>query len=207
MTEENPTPEGGAGAEGEAAPASPKNPFAVQAENNPEPEPVADPLAELTPEQRAVLTEHGITPSDDGKITLTDHVKLLSALSSLRQQARKPAPAPTPDPDAEPPVDADAIRAETRREVEAELRLDVTKASVVAAAAAAGFADAKDAVNLVGDLAELTDEVAIDKAVKQLADAKPYLLARQVPQLEQGPQGKGDPALVGDWLREVVSPR
>jgi hypothetical protein len=211
MSEQTPTPEAPPsnpfapaveGADGNPTP--PNNPFAPQPETPIE----TPPAVELSDEQRAVLAEHGITPSEDGTINVADHVKLLSSLSSLRQQVRKTPKAPTPaaDPEGEqtPPVDPEAIRAETRAEVEAEMRVELTKSQVVAAAAAAGFADPKDAVNLVGDLADLTDVSAVEAAVKKLAEEKNYLLRKTVPSMEQGPQSSGTPATGGDWIRQVV---
>lgn len=214
MTEQTPTPE-----------APPSNPFAPPTPSaDGTPQPPANPFApqppsgdeapgstgiELTDEQKAVLAEHGITPSEDGTINLADHVKLLSSLSSLRQQVRKApkapaAPAAEPEGEQPPAVDPEAIKAEARAEVEAEMRVELVKSQVVAAAAAAGFADPKDAVNLVGDPAALTDESAIEAAVKKLAEDKPYLLRKTVPTMEQGPQGSGTPASGGDWIRQVV---
>jgi hypothetical protein len=207
MSESNPfaTPP-----EGEAPPA---NPFAAPLEPQPEAPmvieeqkaaPVPTPpvkTVSLTDEQRAVLDEHGITPSADGVINIADHVKLLTTLSNLRQQVRTPKGTTVAEGDV---VDPDQIRQETRREVEAEMRLDVTRAQVVAAAASAGFADQEDAPRMLA-LAELDSADKVKEAVSSLAEEKRYLLAKRVAPLEQGVQVSGQKEAPGDWIRQIVA--
>jgi len=87
-------------------------------------------------------------------------------------------------------------------------RVEVLQAKVVAAAAAAGYADPADAPGLLGKgLSELGDDKAINSAVESLAEKKPYLLAarEKPPEFEQGQQGKT--RTDGDWLRRTMLKR
>ena len=95
-------------------------------------------------------------------------------------------------------------RKQAREEALAESRSDRMRARVTAAAAAARFADPKDAIGFL-DLSEVDDtEEAIEEAIADLAKRKPYLLEqRRGGGLEQGPQGK-QPAAGGDWLRAAI---
>lgn len=81
----------------------------------------------------------------------------------------------------------------------------VTKAKVVAAAAAAGYSDPADAPGLLGkQITELGDDEQIAEAVGKLAEGKPYLLKqKQRPEFEQGQQGKSQPS-EADWLRKTM---
>ena len=86
----------------------------------------------------------------------------------------------------------------------AEMKADVTKSKVTAAAAAAGFADPADAGGFL-DIAALESDADVKAAIDALAKAKPYLLKRTQVNLEQGPQG-GDPKQSpSDWLRKAMS--
>lgn len=93
-----------------------------------------------------------------------------------------------------------------RSEAMAEVRRDLVKAQVTAAAAAAGFADPGDAAGFL-TLDDLDSEDAIKDAVTGLAQAKPYLLRKAAPQpLEQGPRGgtvtEADP---NQWIRGMFT--
>jgi hypothetical protein len=95
-------------------------------------------------------------------------------------------------------------RKEGRDEAIAELKGDLTRSRVTAAAAAAGFADPADAAGFL-DLSGLDTEDDVAAAVAALAKLKPYLLKRTQASLEQGPKGKESSATPADWLREVMS--
>lgn len=84
-----------------------------------------------------------------------------------------------------------------------ELRADVVRSKVTAAAAAAGFADPGDAAGFL-QLAGLDGDDSIAEAVADLAKAKPYLLRRSQVVLEQGVQQKSSAASASDWVRGVL---
>ncbi len=84
-----------------------------------------------------------------------------------------------------------------------ELRADVTRSKVTAAAAAAGFADPGDAAGFLS-IGSLDSDESVTDAVAELAKSKPYLLKRSTVALEQGVQQKGSAASASDWVRGVL---
>ena len=84
-----------------------------------------------------------------------------------------------------------------------ELRGDLNRSKITAAAASAGFADPADAAGFL-PVAELDSDDAVAAAVAELAKAKPYLLKRTAAPLEQGVQGKDTPPSATDWIRGVM---
>lgn len=169
------------------------------------------PKSGLTPEQEAVLKEHGITVPDDGKISVADHVKLLNALNSLKGQVKqsdadREAARLAAMSEAERKVEE--ARAEGRAEAEREAAAKVAKARIAAAAAAKGFNDPADAFSMIEDYSSLDAEEAVKAAVEKLAAEKPYLIKKVATPLEQGPQGGGQQAATGNanaWLRGELS--
>ena len=86
----------------------------------------------------------------------------------------------------------------------AEMKADVTRSKVTAAAAAAGFADPADASGFL-NVAELDTDADVKAAIEALAKAKPYLIKRAQVTLEQGPQGTDPKQSPSDWLRKAMS--
>jgi hypothetical protein len=102
-------------------------------------------------------------------------------------------------------------RKEARDEAMTEVRRTLAQAKVHAAAATLGFVDPGDAAAHV-DLGALDpDDVdAVQAAVKDLAERKPYLLGRApaAPKVPGGPQGKGESTLTfNDWVLGAVRGR
>lgn len=89
-------------------------------------------------------------------------------------------------------------------EAMSSVRRDLTTAKVTAAAAKAGFADPGDAAGFLA-LDDLDGDDAIAAAVDALVKAKPYLLAKRTPPIEQGQQGKPGEQAPTDWLRGVLA--
>jgi hypothetical protein len=171
------------------------------------PAPAAAPAVELSDEQRAVLTSHGIEVPADGKITVTDHLKLLDALARERgtrktleqQQRQQKIEALPPDEQA-----IERAREEAREEARRELALEVASGRVEAAAAAAGFADPGDAALYV-ELDKVGTAADAKAAVEALSKAKPHLLKRATASLPQGPQGdQAPPSDPNAWLRKAL---
>lgn len=169
----------------------------------PTPEP---PKSSLTPEQQAVLKDHGVTVPEDGKISVEDHVKLLNALSSLKGQVKQTeAEKEQARLAALSEVDRkiEEAKAAGREEAKAETQKELAKARIAAAAAAKGFNDPNDAFSMIEDYSSLDAEDAVKAAVERLAAEKPYLIKKAGAGLEQGPQGGSSPR-AGDanaWLR------
>jgi hypothetical protein len=186
------------GAPPEGTPAPPTPPEGVQ----------------LSPEQQAVLKEHGINVPDDGKIAVTDHLKLLNTLSNLRQQARtaeQQAEATRVAALSDVERQIEAAKVAGRTEAESTMKTQLVKAQVEAKAAAANFQDPADAHGFIADLSALDTEEAVAKAVADLATNKPYLLKRNAPppKLEGGKQG-GNASNEGEngpnaWLRGALT--
>jgi hypothetical protein len=218
MTEQNPTtPPPPAGANGQ-----PLNPIAAALAGHIAPDPSyggdtgdgappAPPATgtsvQLTDEQRGVLEANGIQVPDDGKIAVTDHLKLLDALArerstrkTLEQQQRKQKIESLPDDERA----LEQARKEARDEARRELAREVAGSRVEAAAAAAGFTDPADALAHV-DLDGISTSADAKAAVDKLASSKPYLVKRVSAPLPQGPQGDGAPADDPNaWLRRAL---
>lgn len=164
----------------------------------------------LTDEQQAVLKEHGIEVPEDGKIAVTDHLKLLSTLSNLRtqvkqteQQKEQARLAALSEADRK----IEEARAAGKAEAEAAANERIVKAQIKAEAAARGFSDPGDAFAMIPDLSALDAEDKVKAAVESLATAKPYLLKKgSSAQLETGPQGgKPTGSNPNDWLRSELA--
>jgi len=179
----------------------------------PEGTPPADgaPSITLTPEQETVLKEHGIEVPADGKIAVTDHVKLLNALSSLKGQVKQT--------EAEKEQARLAALSETDRRIEearAEARAEADRAAAEKVAAARvkaeavrlNFNDPGDVFAMIPDASSLDAEEAIAAAVEKLAADKPYLIKKAAggSSLEQGPRGGTGPTSTADgWLRKELT--
>lgn len=164
---------------------------------------------ELTPEQQAVLSEHGIEVPEDGKISVADHVKLLESLSRARrdqreaeQQKEQARLAALSEADRK----LEEAKAAGRAEAEAELKKELIKAQVKAEATAKGFVDPGDAFTMIPDLSSIDAEEGVRAAVERLAAEKPYLIKKSGPSLETGPQGsKETGGNANDWLRKELT--
>ena len=105
----------------------------------------------------------------------------------------------------------DEAKDAVRKEVEAEYRTKLLAAAVHARASAV-LADPEDAWRLIDfEDVDPEDSKAIDEALKQLLEAKPYLAASAKPEnqnIDQGPQGSTTKLSdANDWLRGVTSHR
>lgn len=180
------------------------------------PPPAAEPQGvQLTPEQQGVLKEHGIEVPADGKISVADHVKLLSALSAQKTKIKQAESAQEAArlaglDEAERKIEE--AKAAGRLEAETTYKLELTRARISAAAAAKGFNDPADAHSMIPDLSALDAETDIMAAVEKLAADKPYLVKQETnpkrkPPLEGGPQGdkKVNQQSGSDWLRGALS--
>ncbi len=182
------------------------------AEGTPAP-PAAEPQGlQLTPEQQGVLKEHGIEVPADGKISVADHVKLLSTLAAQKTKIKQAESAQEAARLAgldEAGRKIEEAKIAGRQEAEATYRLELTKAQIKAAAAAKGFNDPADAHSMIPDLSALEAEADILKAVEDLAASKPYLVksAPKTPRLEQGTQGEKNTSTQtgNDWLRGALT--
>jgi hypothetical protein len=163
-----------------------------------------------------VLAELGIEPDEDGKITLADHTKLLNTVRTLREQAKAHEAAQRKAAEEAEKARVESLSEQERAIEEArkagyetalsEQREVLVRTQVMAAATAANFADPEDAAVYL-NVADLSDEAAVKKAVAKLAEDKPYLLrpAQPNPKLEQGPRSQGKPnAGTGDWLGDAL---
>lgn len=164
----------------------------------------------------ASLKELGIEPDEQGRIPLADHQKLLTTLSTLREQVKSHETAKRKsDAEAEKARVAalteqeqalEAARKEGYEKATSEQRGLLLRTQVLAAATGAQFADPEDAVRYL-DLDALTDEASVKAAVTELAKTKAYLLkAPGRPPIEQGPQsGRQQSASGGDWLFDELN--
>lgn len=160
------------------------------------------------------LTEFGVAADEDGKISLDDHKKLLSALKALRQQTKAQekqlADAEKVREDARLSALSEAERqieeakAEGRRAAEADFTQRLLKTGAAAHAATLGFADPGDVARFI-DWEEVATEADVKKQVAELAKSKPYLLTPRQ-SLPQGPRGDGKPPKE-DWLRSAMRSR
>lgn len=124
--------------------------------------------------------------------------ELKSALAALQKEAEQTKLAALTDSER-------AVEEARRAGYEAalaEVKGEMTKSKVTAAAAAAGFADPADAIGFLGSV-DLDGDEAISAAIGELAKAKPYLLKRSAAPLEQGVQSKQTKS-PSDWLREAL---
>lgn len=169
------------------------------------------PAPSLSESQVAVLKEHGIEVPEDGRIPVSDHLKLLNTLSNLRQQSktfeqeREQARLAGLN-EAERKIEEARIAGKT--EAESQYRVEVTKANIKAEAAAANFLDPGDAFGMIPDLSALDSEDKVREAVAKLAAEKPYLLKPTKgtpPKVEQGQQGSSNTDGPSDWMRGVLA--
>ncbi len=168
----------------------------------------------LSADQEAVLREHGIEVPADGKIAVTDHLKLLNTLGTLKSRVRTIESEKEQERLAamsEADRKIEEARLAGRTEAESAYKVEVTKAKVTAAAAAAQFNDPADAHSMIPDLSALEAEEDIKAAVAKLAEQKPYLVKQAPkPTPPAGPQSKvrdGEAKTATDWLRSTLEAR
>ena len=168
------------------------------------------PQATPPDETTALLSELGVELKD-GMIDPKDHVAMYKAMRELREQAktheeatRKATEKARLEAMSEQERAIEEARQEGYQKALEEQRGVVLRTQVTAAALASNFADPEDALRYL-DVASLTDEAAVKKAVDKLATDKPYLLKQgpATPSLEQGPRGSKPPG-GGDWLGDAI---
>lgn len=103
----------------------------------------------------------------------------------------------------------ETARTEARDQVMAEVRRDLAAAKVQAAAAAMGYVDPADAVAQLNlEQLDLDDASAVQAAVAELAERKPYLIGKLPPTAPAVPAGpvadNTDSGTFQDFLRAAV---